>query len=140
MANGTPPPRRTRPVAIAIWFVVGACVVYGAFALDAATSVVLSMLGLVDEGPSRSSPFLFVEHALGGGIALIAGPLQLALTPWSLARAPRLHRALGRAYVGAAWVTSAAGLGVAVPSLSVRRARSRSRSGPCSGSPPPRRR
>jgi formiminotetrahydrofolate cyclodeaminase len=32
----------------------------------------------------------------------------------TLARAPRLHRALGRVYVGAAWITSAGGLGVAL--------------------------
>jgi uncharacterized membrane protein len=114
MAGSTPPPRRVRPVAVAIWFGVGACVVYGAFALDAASNVVLSLLGLVEDTPSRSSPPLFVVHALSGGIALIAGPLQLALAPRSLARAPRLHRALGRVYVGAAWVTSAAGLATAV--------------------------
>jgi hypothetical protein len=114
MAPTAPPAGRTRRAAVAIWLGVGACVVYGAFALDMGANALLSLLGLVDDGPSRSAPLLFVVHAFGGGVALVAGPLQIAVAPWALARVPRLHRILGRAYVGAAWVTSAAGLGTAV--------------------------
>ena len=90
------------------WLGVGACVVYGTFAFDVGAT---ELFALVEERPARSSPVLFVIHAFAGGIALVVGPLQLALAP---PRLIRLHRILGRTYAGAAWITSAAGLGTAV--------------------------
>jgi uncharacterized membrane protein len=93
----------------ATWLGVGACAVYAVFAFDVGVDVLLSA-----DAPARSAPPLFVLHAFGGGIALVAGPLQLALAPRVLARAPRLHRVLGRVYAGAACVTAVAGLGTAV--------------------------
>ena len=84
--------------------------------------------------PARSAPGLFVVHALAGGVALTAGPLQLALAPRLLTRAPRVHRTLGRTYVGAAWLTSGTGRARHWPSTSAWPARSRSRCGRCCGS------
>ena len=106
--------QRSRLTSIASWLGVGMCVVYGAFAVDAAATETLSLLGLVDNAQARSVPGLFVVHALAGGVALTAGPLQLALAPRLLTRAPRVHRTLGRTYVGAAWLTSGTGLGTAL--------------------------
>ena len=47
-------------------------------------------------------------HALGGGVVLVIGLLQLL--PTIRARAPRAHRVLGRVYVVGALVTGGAGL------------------------------
>lgn len=51
---------------------------------------------------------VFLVHVVGGGVALLAGPWQLA--PRLRARRPRLHRATGYLYVGAVALGGTAGL------------------------------
>jgi uncharacterized membrane protein len=65
---------------------------------------ILSQLGLVADAKYRAVPFLFVVHALSGGVALIAGSLQFNRTIRNKNR--QLHRLSGRIYVYAIWIVS----------------------------------
>lgn len=56
----------------------------------------------------------FVLHAVSGGIALLIGPWQFSAVI-RVAR-PRLHRIMGRCYVGACLVSGCAGMWLAVNS------------------------
>jgi hypothetical protein len=56
---------------------------------------------------------MFVVHTLSGAVALVAAAVQLKIAGRVLLHNPRTHRALGRIYVGAAWITSLAGLATA---------------------------
>lgn len=89
------------------------CAVYGVFALSIAIGYVLALVGIGDEGPGRSAPPLFVLHALSGGVALIAGSMQLRLAGRLLGSRPHTHRRIGWIYLWGAWITSLSSLGVA---------------------------
>ena len=60
------------------WTAVLVCAFYSLVALMAAAAV-LDRLGPGDQGPGRAAPPLFVRHAISGGVALLAGSLQLRL-------------------------------------------------------------
>jgi uncharacterized membrane protein len=105
--------RRQRLGAVLGWMGVAACGFYGGFGVYAAVTELLYLAGLLEVSRSRAAPPLFVLHALTGSIALIAGALQLRLASRLLRSRPQVHRALGRSYVLATWVTSAAGLATA---------------------------
>jgi hypothetical protein len=55
---------------------------------------------------------VFVAHALSGGLALIAGPLQFSRRILSKRRS--IHRVIGRVYVGAIWISSLGALWSAI--------------------------
>jgi uncharacterized membrane protein len=95
------------------WAAVVVCVLFGFWGLSVAASEGLAMLGLAEGSPDRSAPPFFLAHAAVGGAALIAGSLQLRLADRLLRRRRRVHRAVGRIYLWAAWITSLAGLPVA---------------------------
>ena len=66
--------------------------------------------------PSQRAAYLanlapLLLHIAGGTVALAVGPFQFL--GGLRARAPRLHRALGRVYLGAVLMTAAGGLGLA---------------------------
>jgi uncharacterized membrane protein len=91
------------------WLAVGLGCLYALFALLAAGSELLAMLGLTASVEPRVLPPVFVVHALTGSVALAAGAVQLRL---GLPRTPRrahLHRLLGYHYVTAALSTSLLG-------------------------------
>lgn len=95
------------------WSGVTICSLYGAFGVYTATVELLSLVGWAHVPPGRAVPPLFVLHALTGSVALIAAAVQLRVASRLLGSRPRVHRAIGRTYVLAAWVTSAGGLVVA---------------------------
>ena len=95
------------------WIAVFVCTVYGVFALSVAIGYVLDLVGIGDEGPGRSAPPLFVLHALSGGVALIAGSIQLRLARRLLGSRSDAHRRIGWIYLWGAWITSLSSLGVA---------------------------
>jgi uncharacterized membrane protein len=69
---------------------------------------VLSLLDMAVDAPHRAAPVAFVVHAWAGGVALLSGILQLNRRLLNKRRA--IHRALGRVYVWAIWLSSATGL------------------------------
>jgi uncharacterized membrane protein len=97
------------------WLAVGVCLLYAGFAVAVVVDEAAEVLG---GGSDRSAPALFLVHALAGAIALAAGAVQLRLAGTWARRRPALHRALGRGYAGAAWMTSAGSL-VVVASFDV---------------------
>jgi len=102
---------RLRSSAVLWWLMFLVCAFYGAYALYLGVDQALALLGLV-ESPPRSVPLTFVVHASAGGAALISGSLQLNSRVRQ--RWPVVHRTIGRVYVGAAWLASAAALWVAI--------------------------
>jgi uncharacterized membrane protein len=95
------------------WAAVVVCALFGFWGLSVAASEGLAMLGLAEGSPDRSAPPFFLAHAAVGGVALIAGSLQLRLADRLLRRRRRIHRAVGRIYLWGAWITSLGGLPVA---------------------------
>ena len=95
------------------WAGVAICAFYGAFGVYVAIVELLLLAGLGDGASGRAAPLLFVIHALTGSVALIAAAVQLRVAPRLLSSRPRVHRAIGRTYILAAWVTSAGGLVIA---------------------------
>jgi uncharacterized membrane protein len=94
------------------WLFLAVCTFYGAFAVSLAAVEVFSWTGAVKNARERAVPVVFVAHALTGGIALVVGALQLNRR--IRARNRKLHRVLGRVYVGAIWTASAGGLWIAL--------------------------
>lgn len=84
------------------------CVTFGGFALWMGGVGILSLAGVVDGAKERAVPVVFVVHAMAGGVALIAGPLQFNQRLREASR--RMHRIIGRLYVGAVWTASIGGL------------------------------
>jgi hypothetical protein len=95
------------------WALVAGCVLYGVFAFAVAVDSLLTVLRGGAGELDRSAPPLFVVHAFSGGVALIAGAVQLRLAPWLLRDRRGVHRFVGRVYLWSAWTTSAGSLGVA---------------------------
>jgi uncharacterized membrane protein len=93
-----------------IFFLISAF--YGVFALYMGVVEVLSLAGVVEDAPHRAVPVVFVLHALSGGLALISGPLQF--NRLILSRRRRIHRIVGRLYLGAIWISSLGALWSAI--------------------------
>lgn len=85
---------------------------YGVFALYMGVVEILSLLGIVEDAPHRVVPLVFIAHALSGGVALIAGPLQCNRRILSKKR--QVHRVIGHVYVGAIWMSSVGALWSAI--------------------------
>lgn len=100
------------PKQVGWWLLFLVCAFYAAYALYMGGIEILFQLGLVAEARPRAVPTLFVIHALAGSIVLVIGPLQFNARLASKRR--KLHRILGRAYVGAIWLASLSGLGSAI--------------------------
>jgi uncharacterized membrane protein YozB (DUF420 family) len=65
-----------------------------------------ALLGLVNDAKYRAMPFMFVIHALSGGVVLISGSLQFNRN--ILTKRRNIHRLVGQTYVYAAWIASIA--------------------------------
>ena len=89
------------------WGLFIVCLTFGAFALWMGGLEVLYLAGFEETAKERAVPAAFIIHALAGGVALIAGPLQFNQRLRKGSR--RLHRFIGRVYVGAVWLASIAG-------------------------------
>jgi uncharacterized membrane protein len=98
----------TLPRRLGWWVLLAICTFYGNFAVVLAVVEVLSWTGAVHDAKQRAVPVVFVTHAVSGGVALVSGVLQL--NQRLRRRSPKLHRVLGRFYVGAIWTASAGGL------------------------------
>jgi len=94
------------------WIFFLLCTFYGIFAFSMGIAEILSQLGWATDAKFRAVPFLFIVHALSGGVALIAGPLQFNRTLLNKNR--QLHRLSGRIYVYAIWIASISALGNAI--------------------------
>jgi len=93
------------------WAGVAVCALYAGFGVYTAVLELLSLAGMVAPVPTgRAAPPMFVLHALTGSVALVCAALQLRLASRLLSSRPRVHRAIGRTYVLATWITSAGGL------------------------------
>ena len=93
------------------WAGVAVCALYAAFGGYTAILELLSLAGMVAPVPTaRAAPPMFVLHALTGSVALVGAALQLRLASRLLSSRPRVHRAIGRTYVLATWITSVGGL------------------------------
>lgn len=108
------PVRRRVPWQIAVMLVlavgVGGVIIAPYLALDPAGSRVVLREGVAAHWP------LLVTHIFTGGVAVVIGPLQFLP---ALRRRRRLHRTLGRVYLGAGVLPSGiTGLAVAVLSTS----------------------
>jgi len=93
-----------------IFFLISA--LYAVFSFYMGGLETLSLLGIEVDTPHRAAPILFVVHALSGGVALISGPLQFNRRILSKKR--KVHRLIGRMYVGAIWISSFGGLWSAI--------------------------
>ena len=94
------------------WVFLLICTFYGVFALYMGVVEVLSLLGIAQDAPHRAVPLVFAAHALSGGLALIAGPLQFNRRILSKKR--NIHQVIGRIYVGAIWMSSLGALWSAI--------------------------
>lgn len=92
---------------IAWWSFFLICALYGGYALYVGVTELLAYVGLAVSLKPRGIPLIFVLHALTGSVVLISAALQL--NP-SLLKRRKLHRTIGRVYVGTVWLSSAAGL------------------------------
>ncbi|MEZ4661346.1 MAG: DUF2306 domain-containing protein [Caldilineaceae bacterium] len=92
---------------IAWWSFFLICALYGGYALYVGMTELLAYQGLAASLKPRGIPLIFVLHALTGSVVLISAALQL--NP-SLLKRHKLHRIIGRIYVGTVWLSSAAGL------------------------------
>jgi len=86
------------------WIFFLICVFYGVYAFYMGAVEILSQLGLTVDAKYRVVPFIFIVHALSGGVALIAGSLQFNRSLLSKNR--QLHRISGRIYVYSIWIVS----------------------------------
>ena len=90
------------------WLFFLICAFYGVYAFHMGAAEMLSLLGIAGDAPHRAAPYMFVVHALSGSVALISGGLQLDRR--ILSRRRKMHRVIGRIYVGAIWISSVGGL------------------------------
>ena len=94
------------------WIFFLVCTFYAFYAFYMGIIEILFQLGLVADAHSRAVPFMFIIHALSGGIVLISGPLQFNRR--LLSKTQQIHRVLGRTYVTAIWISSIGGLWSAI--------------------------
>ncbi len=87
------------------WGLFLICAFYSAYAFSMAAVEVFFRLGIADSAPHRGAPFVFVLHAVAGGVALLCGSLQL-----NRRILDKLHRVLGRIYVWTIWIASVGAL------------------------------
>lgn len=92
---------------LACWSFFLICAIYGGYALYIGMVELAAYLGISASIKPRGIPPIFVLHALTGGVVLISGSLQLNRT---IQQKRKLHRFLGRIYVGTVWLSSIAGL------------------------------
>lgn len=100
---------KARVTAILTWSAVALCGLYALFAVLAAGTELLAILGVTTSVKPRVLPPLFVVHALTGSVALVAGAVQLRLGRPRTPRRAHLHRLLGYHYVTAALSTGLLG-------------------------------
>lgn len=122
MAVDSPPRERRTPVARRNrtgWWVV-AVLALGIALVSLGTYAQGPLQELADEGTSVAASFVdaptFVQvalyvHIVAGSIALALGPLQFVT--WLRNRWPRLHRMVGRTYVGTVLIAALMGLVIA---------------------------
>jgi uncharacterized membrane protein len=94
------------------WTLAALCLLYAGFALATGAQELLYQLGVAGPGKERSVPWVFVVHALAGGVVLLAGPLQFSA--WLRRKSLAVHRILGRLYALGVGVSSVAGIRAAV--------------------------
>jgi len=99
--------QRSRWSTLAWWAFLLTGLLFGGYALYLGSLEIAGLLGLVQATPVRAAPGAFVVHSLAGAVTLLAGPLQFRRQ--IRVKKPALHRALGRAYVGSAWIASIGG-------------------------------
>lgn len=90
------------------WVFTFICTLYAVFAFYMAAFEILAQLGLAEGPPHRATPLMFIVHALTGGMVLIGIPFQF--NRWIRNRYRKAHRIIGRIYVAAILVSSAAAL------------------------------
>ncbi len=90
------------------WLFFLICALYGVFAFYMGGIGILSLLGISEDAPHRATPFVFIVHALSGGVAVITGSLQLNRRILNKKR--KMHRVIGRTYVLGVWISSVGGL------------------------------
>jgi uncharacterized membrane protein len=107
---------QTNPVSVVKhlgwWMFFLVCVFYGVYAFAMGVTEILHLLGIVEDARNRAAPLMFVVHALSGSVALISAPLQFNRLLRNKKR--NLHRAIGRMYVWAIWISSVGGLWSAI--------------------------
>lgn len=90
------------------WVMFAICMLFGGFAVWMGIWEALSLAGVSHGAKARAAPAAFVVHAIAGGFALIAGPLQFNRHIRDGNRA--FHRIIGGSYVLAVWLASFTGL------------------------------
>ena len=101
---------RTAVLRTLAWLAIGLCVFYALYALSAAVTEILSLLGAAPGAKPRAAPPVFILHAVSGAVTLVTGALQLRFGRPPSRRRAKIHRALGLSYVVAAGVTCLAGI------------------------------
>ncbi len=99
----TRPDTGTLPARLGWWLIAFICTVYGAWALSQGLAELTFVVGLGPEGKHRAAPLIFTIHALAGGVALLAGPLQFHPR---IRQHRRVHRCTGLTYVAGVWLAS----------------------------------
>ncbi|MCE7858625.1 MAG: DUF2306 domain-containing protein [Chloroflexi bacterium CFX2] len=90
------------------WLLFFISAFYGLYALYMGVVEILHQLGIVDDAKIRAAPWIFIVHALTGGIGLISGALQFNRSILNKHKAT--HRLIGKIYLYAIWITSVAAL------------------------------
>jgi uncharacterized membrane protein len=83
---------------------------YGLYALYMGVLEILHQMGLVEDAKFRAVPWIFITHALAGGVGLISGALQFNQSTMSKRKPTPTHRLIGKIYLYAIWITSIAAL------------------------------
>jgi uncharacterized membrane protein len=90
------------------WMLFLVSTFYGLYALYMGVLEILHQMGIVEDAKFRAVPWIFITHALAGGVGLISGAMQFNRTIWSNHKST--HRLIGRVYLYAIWITSVAAL------------------------------
>lgn len=94
------------------WMLFIVSAFYGLYALYMGVLEILHQLGILDEVKVRAVPWIFIVHALAGGVGLISGALQFNRNILNKRRPT--HRLIGKIYLYAIWITSIAALWSAI--------------------------
>jgi uncharacterized membrane protein len=94
------------------WFLFLVSTFYGLYALYMGALEILHQLGILEDVKFRAAPWIFIIHALAGGVGLISGSLQFNRR--ILNKHKPMHRLIGKIYVDAIWITSVAALWSAI--------------------------